>query len=51
MKIESRDTVNPHDGIARNWCVGNLVVEWYVERPPQEWMKFDFQCSVRWFDE
>lgn len=47
--FESRETIDPRRGIARNWRLGPLVIEWYVEAPPQDWLRFDGQCSVRWF--
>lgn len=50
MKIESRET-SPREGIARHWRVGNLLIEWYVERPPVSWLRFDVELSVRWFDD
>lgn len=49
MKLKSKDTINPRDGVARNWRFGNVAVEWYVERPPQSWLRFDSNFSVRWY--
>jgi len=47
--IESRETIDPDGGIARHWRVGNLLIEWYAERPRESWLRFDGQLSIRWF--
>jgi len=49
MKVESRETVDLEHGIARNWRIGQVVIEWYVERPREEWLRFDSNLSIRWF--
>lgn len=51
MNIESKDTIDPRDGVARHWRIGPVAIEWYVERPPQSWMAFDSNLSVRWYAE
>ena len=49
--FESRDTINPRSGVARNWRIGPMVIEWYVELPPQSWLTFDSNLSIRVFSE
>jgi len=49
--IESKDTIDPPNGIARSWRIGGFAIEWYVERPPESWLRFDSNLSVRWYNE
>jgi hypothetical protein len=51
MRLESKETIDPDGGIARHWVIGPLLIEWYVERPREEWLRFDGQLSVRWIDD
>lgn len=51
MRLESRDTVDPRVGYARSWRVGPLVIEWYAEKPPQSWLRFEANLNVRMYDE
>lgn len=47
MKLKSVDTVEPKNGIARHWRIGPVVIEWFIERPPQEWLRLDSNFSIR----
>jgi len=49
LEVGSEETVDPRSGVARRWRLGNPLIEWYVERPPQSWLRFDGQLSIRWF--
>ena len=49
--IESKDTINPRKGIARHWRIGGIAIEWYVERPPQSWLRLDSNFAIKWYDE
>ena len=49
MRLESCETIDPRNGIARKWRIGNLSIEWYVERPPQSWLRFDANLAVSWY--
>lgn len=51
MKFESKETIATRDGIHQHWRIGPLSIEWYAERPPQSWIRFQMDVSIRWYDE